>query len=84
MPGECPGSKILKQPRPEIFTCPDCGYEVEIWTDEIRRKCPACGRMVTRFQDMSCVEWCKMAKNCVGEDAYNRYMINRATSFIDL
>lgn len=27
---------------------------------------------------MSCLEWCKFAKDCVGEEAYDRYMKNRA------
>jgi hypothetical protein len=27
---------------------------------------------------MSCLEWCKFAQDCVGEEAYDRYMKNRA------
>ena len=74
----CPGAKILRQPQPEIFDCPSCGEEVEIWTDEIRGVCSSCGRAVFRDGFMSCLEWCKFAQDCVGEDAYDRYMKNRA------
>jgi hypothetical protein len=74
----CPGAKILRQPQPEIFDCPSCGEEVEIWTDEIRGVCSNCGRAVFRDGYMSCLEWCKFAQECVGEEAYDRYMKNRA------
>ncbi|MFW6137734.1 MAG: HD domain-containing protein [Spirochaetota bacterium] len=77
---ECPGAKKLKQPFPEIVACPDCGGEVEIWSDELRASCPECGTTVTRYQEMSCLEWCEMARECVGEKAYNRYMTNRAVT----
>ena len=44
-----PGARFLRQPRPEMFECPDCGEEVEIWSDEIRGTCSACGKHETRF-----------------------------------
>jgi predicted RNA-binding Zn-ribbon protein involved in translation (DUF1610 family) len=74
----CPGAKILRQPQPEMFDCPSCGEEVEIWTDEIRGVCSNCGRAVFRDGYMSCLEWCKFAQECVGEEAYDRYLKNRA------
>jgi predicted RNA-binding Zn-ribbon protein involved in translation (DUF1610 family) len=74
----CPGAKLLRQPKPEIFECPSCGEEVEIWTDEIRGVCSNCGRTMFREGTMSCLEWCKFAQECVGEAAYDRYMQNRA------
>ena len=74
----CPGAKFLRQPKPEMFDCPSCGEEVEIWTDEIRGVCSACGRVMFRDGYMSCLEWCKFAQECVGEQAYDRYMKNRA------
>ena len=61
-----------------MFDCPSCGEEVEIWTDEIRGVCSNCGRAVFRDGYMSCLEWCKFAQECVGEEAYDRYMKNRA------
>jgi len=74
----CPGARFLRQPKPEIFECPSCGEEVEIWTDEIRGVCSNCGRTMFREGAMSCLEWCKFAQECVGEATYDRYMKNRA------
>ena len=74
----CPGAKILRQPRPEMFDCPQCGEEVEIWSDEIRGTCGACGKAVFREGLPSCVEWCKYGKECVGEEAFGTYQRNRA------
>jgi len=61
-----------------MFDCPSCGEEVEIWSDEIRGVCHNCGRAVFRDGYMSCLEWCKYGQDCVGEEAYDRYMKNRA------
>ncbi len=74
----CPGAKQIRQPKPELFDCPNCGSEVEIWTDELRGVCPSCKTVVMRYQDQSCLEWCKLAANCVGEEAYNNFMKNRS------
>ena len=74
----CPGAKILRQPSPEMFDCPSCGEEVEIWTDEIRGVCAKCGQVVFRDGYMSCLEWCKFGQDCVGQEAYDRYQKNRA------
>lgn len=68
---------MLKQPKPEIFSCPSCGEEVEIWSDEIRGACHRCGQAVFRDGVMSCLEWCKYGKDCVGEETYSRYLKNR-------
>lgn len=77
---KCPGSMLMRQPKPEIFICQSCGDEVEIWTDEIKAVCRNCKKDVTRYQDMSCIEWCKLAKDCVGEGQFNKYMQNRVRS----
>lgn len=74
----CPGSKLLRQPAPEMFTCPSCGEEVEIWTDELKGACPGCGRTVYRDATMSCLDWCKYGRECVGDTVYENYMRNRA------
>jgi len=78
MINKCPGSKGFRQPRPEIIKCPSCGEEVEIWTDEIRAICPKCKRVVMRQEGPSCLDWCRYAKECVGEKTYARYMKNKA------
>lgn len=74
----CPGSKILRQPAPEFFDCPTCKYEVEIWTDELKAACPKCQTPVYRDTAMSCLDWCKRGKECVGDSAYSNYMQNKA------
>jgi Fe-S-cluster-containing dehydrogenase component len=70
----CPGATRLKEPIPEFFKCPSCASEIEIWTHENSRKCDNCGKIVTRDQVPTCIEWCEYGKECVGEEAYNRYM----------
>ena len=68
----CPGSRTIREPRPEYTNCPDCGREVEIWTDELKATCPGCGNKVFRAQPASCIDWCPHAKECVGPEAYER------------
>ncbi len=68
----CPGSRTIREPRPEYINCPECGREVEIWTDELKATCPGCGNKVFRAQQASCIDWCPQAKECVGPEAYER------------
>ncbi|MBU2567264.1 MAG: phosphohydrolase [Elusimicrobia bacterium] len=63
---KCPGSdpRLLKV---EIHKCPECGYEVEIFSDEIKVLCPKCRKTVYREKTPSCIDWCKHARQCLGE-----------------
>lgn len=70
----CPGAKQFRQPKPEIIRCSYCGNEVEIWSDEIKTRCPICKSDVFRNNSMACLAWCKFAKQCVGEAVYRRYL----------
>lgn len=70
MEERCPGTRLIAQPKPEYLLCPECGYEVEIWTDELKRACPHCKASVFREQAPSCIQWCKHAKECIGEEKY--------------
>ena len=54
------------------MNCPNCGKEVEIWTDELKATCRNCGKKVYRAQQASCIEWCPHAKECVGPEVYER------------
>ena len=68
----CPGSIGLRQPKPEEVPCHRCSEEVEIWSDEIKARCPSCGALVTRDVPPSCIDWCKWAEQCVGTEIYDR------------
>jgi HD superfamily phosphodiesterase/predicted RNA-binding Zn-ribbon protein involved in translation (DUF1610 family) len=77
---QCPGALIFREPRPEIIKCPSCAEEVEIWTDEVKIACPNCKETIMREGGASCLDWCKYAEECVGEQIYNKYMQNKTIS----
>jgi len=68
----CPGAINIREARPEDITCPQCGSEVEIWSDEMSARCKHCGTRVTRQQGPSCIDWCSFAEQCVGTEKYQR------------
>jgi hypothetical protein len=74
---QCPGSSKIKRPEPETIICQNCGKEIEIWTDEGIAVCPKCKNINQRDIGSSCLDWCKYAKECVGEKKYTEYQINR-------
>ncbi|HDP36364.1 MAG TPA: hypothetical protein ENN27_00625 [Candidatus Atribacteria bacterium] len=68
---KCPGAANIRTPTIKIKKCPECGEEVEIFSDEMQVKCSNCG--FTVYNDLqSCVQWCKYAKECVGEELYKK------------
>lgn len=69
----CPGSLSFSQPKPDIVKCPDCGSDVEIWSDEATGICPKCSKAVIRTFTQSCVDWCKFAKECLGDEKFKKY-----------
>lgn len=69
----CPGQDD-RDIKAKIIACPDCGYKVEIFSDEIHVKCPKCKSLVFNEILPSCVDWCKYAKECVGKQFYDNYM----------
>ena len=73
----CPGSGRFKGPQAEIVECPFCGEDVEIWSDEAGASCPGCKRTVSRNLGQCCLDWCKFAKECVGNEKYDKYMKNK-------
>jgi len=74
---KCPGASSIIRPKPEYAKCPHCGKEIEIWSDEFRGKCSGCKKIVFKEEAPSCIEWCKYAKECVGEEKYNEYLKNK-------
>ncbi len=77
---KCPGSQKFSQPQPEIINCPFCGKEIEIWTDEIKATCPNCKKQVIRNGGATCLDWCRYARECVGDEVYNKYMKTKEKS----
>lgn len=75
---KCPGAQKFRQPEPEIIKCPSCTQELEIWTDEIQAICPNCKNTIMRQENTSCLDWCRYAKECVGDQLYSKYMQNKA------
>lgn len=41
---------VKYSPAPEFITCPKCGEDVELWTDEEDTQCIFCGYRVFRSQ----------------------------------
>ncbi|MDD5674089.1 MAG: HD domain-containing protein [Chitinivibrionales bacterium] len=76
----CPGARLLRQPKLEVTKCSSCGSEVEIWSDEMRVTCPVCKSAVVRDGNTSCLDWCKMGKDCVGADVYDKYMAQKSVN----
>lgn len=73
MINECPGVTDLKTPTLTLKTCPQCGEEVEIFSNEMKVTCNTCGSII--YNDIvSCVQWCKHAKECVGDEMYRNLM----------
>ena len=68
---KCPGAAGIRTPTIITKKCPECGKEVELFSNEMQTRCSNCG--FTVYNDLeSCVQWCKYAKECVGEEAYNK------------
>jgi len=65
MLNKCPGQDD-RNLKTEIITCPDCGYQLEIFSDEIRIRCRQCGNSVSNKRPPSCLDWCKSARECIG------------------
>jgi len=74
----CPGADNFRSPRPQDVRCPSCGAEVEIWSDEAKAICAQCKTVVVRIGGQSCLDWCAYAADCVGKDAYKRYLENKS------
>lgn len=77
MIGNCPGSFGIKgTPTLKIKICPDCGRELELFSTEIKTVCKKCG-FVAYNDAQSCIQWCKYARECVGDELYERFYIQK-------
>ncbi len=69
MYSRCPGQDD-RNLRVELYKCPNCGAEVEIFSDEMKVKCQQCGEPVYKEQIPSCIDWCASARQCLGEERW--------------
>ncbi len=53
--------------------CPNCGAVIEIFSIDTQVACENCG-FIAYNDELSCVQWCKYAKQCVGEEMYEHMM----------
>ncbi len=54
-------------------TCPQCGAEIEIFSVDTQAVCENCGFVI--YNDtLTCVQWCKYARKCFGDEAYETLM----------
>ncbi len=51
--------------------CPQCGEIIELFSIDTEVACEKCG-FVAYNDTLSCVQWCQYAKQCVGEEMYNK------------
>ena len=76
---KCPGTKTILMPTITLKKCPKCGEEVEVVSTDMKTDCPKCG--FTIYNNLaSCIEYCEYAKECVGEEIYERLMKEKAQS----
>ncbi len=51
---------------------PVCAHQAEIFSDETKVRCPSCKYIILKEQLPSCVNWCKAAKACIGEERWEQ------------
>lgn len=79
MISKCPGQD-KRNVKIESCTCSGCGYEIEIFSDEFKAKCPRCKKVIPREVLPTCIDWCKYAPECVGEDIYKGHLQGKSSA----
>lgn len=79
----CPGNSPERKKPEDMVSyvgCTNCGYNVELWFDENKKKCPNCKEYVFKNQedllkDFKCANWCdpNNAERCLGPKTYQRF-----------
>ena len=54
-------------------TCPQCGSVIELFSIDTEMACEKCG-FIAYNDTLSCVQWCKYARKCVGDEMYEQMM----------
>ncbi|MEE8373190.1 MAG: phosphohydrolase [Dehalococcoidia bacterium] len=67
----CPGQDF-RWLRVELYKCPKCGAEEEIFSNETKVKCPGCGEWIHKENLPSCIDWCASARQCLGEERWKQ------------
>lgn len=67
----CPGQSE-RNLKAELYRCPGCGHQVEIFSDELRARCLHCGKEVYRKKTPSCIDWCRAAEQCLGSEMWKQ------------
>ena len=62
-----------RTPTIEEKICPQCGHTIEIFSTDTEVACENCGFVVSN-DALSCVQWCKYARQCVGDAMYEQMM----------
>jgi hypothetical protein len=72
----CPGSANIRgTPTLTIKSCPVCSADVELFSIDLKVACDGCGFVVYNNLQ-SCVQWCRFAEACVGEELYRKLKRN--------
>jgi len=69
---KCPG-RDSRMAQPENITCLNCGHVAEIFSDEFKVECPKCKNLIRKERSPSCLDWCKAAKDCIGEEKRQQF-----------
>jgi hypothetical protein len=67
--GRCPGQEN-RMLTASLHKCPQCGFMVEMFSDELRLKCPQCKAEVVSETAPNCLQWCASARQCIGEERW--------------
>ncbi len=73
---KCPGQDSRKRSAESVI-CPECGYMAEIFSDEFNVKCPKCGNLICKERLPSCADYCKAARECIGEEKWEQFKGSR-------
>ena len=68
---KCPGQDF-RNLRAQLYKCPACGAEVEMFSNETKVKCHQCGKTVYKKKLPSCIDWCASARECLGEERWKQ------------
>jgi ribosomal protein S27AE len=68
----CPGSASIRTPALQVKKCPQCGEEIEIFSNEVSAACGRCGFVIYNDQ-ASCIRWCRYAEECVGPEIVRKF-----------